>query len=126
MLKGKDGVVKIGPDKMQSVQSWTLDEEVDEVAGWGMGDDFEEAFTTVGRWMGSFEVYAKDAGVNFGLRPRAEVELELYPGGEESGSGYFSGEVRIKSRGMSGSKDGIPTVTFNFRGTGTLTQGNVT
>jgi hypothetical protein len=126
MLRGKDGVVRAGPDALASVQSWTLDEEVDTVSGWGMGDDAETTFGTVKRFMGSFEVYTKDTGPNSALRPGvAEVPLELYPGGEGSGSGYFSGTVIITTRGMSGSKDGIPTTSFNFKGTGALSQATV-
>lgn len=126
MLKGKDGVVKFGTPAVAvlKVQSWNLDPQADEVSGWGMGDEWEESFTTIKRWSGSAEVYLNPADAAVPGLGEA-VAAELFPGGETSGSGFFSGNVVVTGAAKSGSKDGIPTLTINFKGTGALTESTV-
>ncbi|MGX0875925.1 hypothetical protein ACSSV4_000597 [Roseovarius sp. MBR-154] len=126
MLKGKDGVVKFGTPvaAVLAVQSWNLDPQADEVSGWGMGDEWEESFATIKRYSGSVEVYLNPADA--AVPDLAEtVAVELFPGGETTGSGFFSGNVVITGKAMSGSKDGIPTMTLNIKGTGALTESTV-
>ncbi|MEM8849247.1 MAG: hypothetical protein AAGE03_04345 [Pseudomonadota bacterium] len=126
MLKGKDGIVYKGDPKqrMGGVQNWNLDEQIDTVAGWGMGDDAETAFGTVSRFSGSVEMYLDPADPSDDIALGDTLPLELYPGGETSGSGYFSGVALVTGIGQSGSKDGIPTRSFNFRSaSGKLTRG---
>jgi len=128
MLKGKDGVVKAGTPlaAFGAVQNWNIDEQADVVAGWGMGDAAESAFTTVKRYSGSVEVYLNPADESDDLAVGDEVALELYPGGETSGSGYFSGDVLITGLARSSAKDGIPALNINFRNaSGVLTKGTV-
>ncbi|QDF14258.1 major tail protein [Dinoroseobacter phage vB_DshS-R4C] len=125
MLKGKDGVVKNAStgDSIGHLQSWALDTQRDEVSGWGMGDDAERAFTTVGRASGNFEVYLDPADPSDDLEPGDLVDLELYPGGESTGSGYRSvAGALILSTAESASKDGIPMLTVNWRTSGALPQ----
>lgn len=123
-LKGKDGVVKLGSPALAVafVQSWNLDEEADEVSGWGMGDEYETSFTTVKRFSGSAEVYFDPGNASANLRVGDEIKLELYPGGETSGSAYFTGEVCISALAHSGDKGGIPNLKINFKGRGDLTR----
>ncbi|MBO9467061.1 hypothetical protein J7443_17590 [Tropicibacter sp. R15_0] len=129
MLKGKDGAVLHGSsrDRAPKVQNWNLDEQVDVVAGWGMGDEAEEAFGTIKRYSGSFEYYLKPGDPADDIRAGDVIPVEFYPGGETSGSGYFTGDVLVTGTPMSGSKDGIPTRTVNFRNaSGTLQRATVT
>lgn len=125
MLKGKDGVVKFGAPlaALGAVQNWNIDEQSDTVSGWGMGDDYENSFTTVKRWSGSCEVYLDFADASDDLAVGDEIAIELYPGGETVGSGYFSGTVIITGLARGGAKDGIPTLNINFRNQGALTKG---
>lgn len=124
MLKGKDGVVYFGTPKakMGHVQSWNLDEQSDTVSGWGMGDSYESTFTTIKRWTGSCEVYLDFADNSSTLGIGDEIALELYPGGETTGSGYYSGNVIIAGLNRSGAKDGIPSLVINFMNQGALSE----
>lgn len=120
MLKGKDGIVYVDNPKQRlgKVQNWTLDEQADTVAGWGMGDTAETAFTTITRFSGSVEVYLDFADASDDLSVGDALPVELYPGGETSGSGYFSGTILVTGLSRSGAKDGIPGLTINFRNAG--------
>ena len=127
MLKGKDGVIYVGTPKVQlgHIQSWNIDLQADQVSGWGMGDEYETSFTTVKRWSGSFEAYLDFSQAFAAISVGDELDVELYPGGESIGSGFFSGRVAVTGLPMSGSKDGIPLVTINFASRGDLTTGEV-
>ena len=128
MLKGKDGVVYFGDPKQRlgAVQNWNVDEVADTVSGWGMGDDYENTFTTIRRWSGSVEVYLDFTDAADDLAVGDELPVELYPGGEATGSGYFSGNVIITNLARGGAKDGIPNLTINFRNQGALVKGTST
>lgn len=121
MLKGKDGAVYFGDPKerLGGVQSWNVDEQTDTVQGWGMGDSAERVFTTISRFSGSTEVYLDPSDPSDDLAIGDELQLELYPGGEASGSAYFSGLVVVTGLSRSGAKDGIPGLTINFRSAST-------
>lgn len=128
MLKGKDGVVKFGDplETLGKVQDWNVDEQADTVSGWGMGDEYESTFTTVKRWTGSVTVYLNPADPSDDLGVGDELATELYPGGETTGSGYFSGDVIITGLNRSSSKDGIPVLAINFRNQDALVKGTAT
>ncbi|MEM7722490.1 MAG: hypothetical protein AAF376_08955 [Pseudomonadota bacterium] len=127
MLRGKDGIVYVGDPKerLGAVQNWNVDEQSDTVSGWGMGDEYESTFTTIKRWTGSVEVYLDPADPSDDLVIGSEIDLELYPGGETTGSGYFSGRVIVTGLNRSGSKDGIPTLNINFMNQGALVKSTV-
>lgn len=122
-LKGKDGAVYFGTPKakLAYVQNWNVDEEADTVDGWGMGDAYETSFTTIKRFSGAADVYMDPAAPQQALKVGDEVAMELYPGGETSGSAYFSGQVTITALARSGDKGGIPGVKISFKGRGALT-----
>ncbi|MQQ09108.1 hypothetical protein GFB49_11635 [Epibacterium sp. SM1979] len=128
MLKGKDGVFRYGASKERvgAVQNWNIDESADVVAGWGMGDAGESAFTTVSRFSGSVEFYLDPTDPGDDIAIGDTFEIDLYPGGETSGSAYFTGTILVTATPMAGSKDGIPTKTVNFRNaSGTLSKNTV-
>lgn len=128
MLKGKDGVVYFDTPKQRlgAVQNWNVDEQSDTVSGWGMGDEYENTFTTIKRWSGSVEVYLDFADASDDIAIGDELPVELYPGGETSGSGYFSGDVIVTGLSRGGAKDGIPSLNINFRNQGALVKGTAT
>ncbi len=124
-LRGKDGVVKFDAGAIGHVQSWNLDTTAEVLTGWGMGDDWQKARGSIKSWTGSVEVYldptdaaAPDLGDT--------VTLDLFPGGEASGATYYTGQAVITGTPRTGSKDGIPTLTFNFTGSGPLGSMTVT
>jgi hypothetical protein len=126
-LKGKDGIVRVGANDVMHVQSWNLDPQAEVVQGWGMGDEWKTSFTGVKSYSGSFEVYDDPADpAQIALVLGAEITVEFYPGGDALGSAYFQGSVVITGTPRSGSKDGIPTLTYNFTGSGALVPLTVT
>lgn len=125
--KGKDGVVRLGTPRtaLLHVQSWNLDVSTDAVETWSMGDEWTDNFGTVKKFSGSIECYLDDAdaaapGVG------AEIAFDLYPGGTTTGSGYYSGNALVTGTPISGAKDGVPTITFNFAGKGALAEATAT
>ena len=126
ILKGKDGIVRVGTDDVKHVQSWNLDPQAETAQGWGMGDEWKTTFATVKSYSGSIEVYDDPADPAYAaLVLGDEVAVDLYPGGDGSGAKYFSGNMVITGTPRSGSKDGIPTLTFNVTGNGALTEASV-
>lgn len=122
-FRGHDGQIKIGGATVAAVQSWNVDTTADVVEGSAMGEEWKTNFATFKGWSGSVEAYLDpaDAG-QIALAIGATVALELYPGGDVPGLAYFSGQAVINGTPRSGAKDGIPTITFNFTGTGPLAQ----
>ncbi|MEP1612665.1 MAG: hypothetical protein ABJL72_12185 [Roseobacter sp.] len=91
-----------------------------------MGDEYESTFTTIKRWSGSVEVYLDFADNSDDVEIGDEIPLELYPGGETTGSGYFSGNVIVTGLSRGASKEGIPNLNINFRNQGALVKGTTT
>lgn len=128
VLRGKDGVIRIGGaagSRLLHVQSWNIDTSTDAIERWSMGDDWTDNDGTVKKYAGSIECY-----LDFADAARPEVgdvfAFDLYPGGQETGSGYFSGTALVTGVPYSGSKDGTPTVALNFVNKGALTQATAT
>lgn len=125
--QGRDGVVKVGEpgESLGHVQSWNIDEQADEVRGWGMGDDYETGFATIARWTGSVVVYMDPADPSASINIRDVVKVEFLPGGSTSGNEILSGNAAILGLPKEGAKDGIPTLTINFTGRGALNKTTV-
>lgn len=123
-LKGRDGVVKVGTpgEAIGNLQSWNVDTQCDETAGWGMGDSFETSFVTISRWKGSVELYIDPTDPSDALVTGTDVKVEFYPGGEAAGGVYYSGTACISGMNRSGEKAGIPSITINFSGKGALSR----
>ena len=126
---GKDGVVKVGASAVEvgEVQSWTLDLAASIGEGWGMGDAAVRHFVSAPpTGSGSLEMYLDPADAGQALLvPAAEVAVELYPGGEAVGSGYFTLSAIIESVNRQGEKSGIPMLTVNFKVNGAVTPATV-
>jgi hypothetical protein len=123
---GKGGAVKIGANTVAAVQSWSLDVQVETAKGWGMGDAWQNTEATVKSWSGNVEAYLDpaDAGQD-ALIPGATVTLELYPHETTTGAAYYTGSAVITGRPISAPKGDWVSVTFNFEGTGALTEDTV-
>ncbi|SES76711.1 hypothetical protein [Oceanicella actignis] len=126
---GRDGVVKAGPGlaAVGEVQSWKLDTSAAFSEAWGMGDLAARHFQSAPpSSTGSVEVYfdPADAGQAV-LNVGDEVPLELYPGGDTQGTGYFSLSALIESVSRSGSKTDVVALSINFRANGAVTEGTV-
>jgi hypothetical protein len=126
-LKGKDGVVKAGtaPTAVGQVQSWNLDIQAESRQTYSMGDEWQGAYAHVKSASGSAELYLPDAGVLSDLEAGKTVALELYPGGETDGTGYFTLSAVITANAISEAKDGEAMLTVNFLADGAVTQATV-
>lgn len=126
---GRDGVIKVGPTPTQvgELQRWTLDYAASVQPGWGMGDTAtRHHLNAPPAGSGSFEVYLDPADDGQALLVEgATLALELYPGGETVGTGYFTLSAIIESRGRTAEKDGIPMMTVNFKVDGAITDATV-
>ncbi len=126
--KGKDGVIRIGTglgSPLLHVQSWNIDISADTNETWSMGDAWTNNVATVKKYSGSVECYldfADAAAPNVG----DVIEFDLYPGGQASGSGYYSGTALVTGTPVSGAKGGTPTISFNGVNKGALTEATAT
>jgi len=124
IMKGKDGAITIGTgagSRLLHVQSWNLDVSVDTNETWSMGDEWSDNDPTIKKFSGSIECY-----LDFADAARPDVgdvfEFNLNPGGQEVGTGYFSGRALVTGTPFSSAKDGTPIVSLNFANKGALTE----
>ena len=119
-LSGTGGMVYIGAD-IGGIKSWTLDYTIDMLDT----TDFTDGNTTnsqrtfipgLSSWSGSFEGY-KD-GAPQGLGFSSSVTLKL----EEDGTYFWTGSAYITGLHESSSVDGVITISYDFQGTGELTE----
>ena len=118
---GKGGNVNIDGD-ITGVKSWTLDYTVDML---DTTDFIDGAATNAARtylpscssWSGSFEVVKGDAPTALGTSSTT-VTLKL----EEDGTYYWQGECFITGIHASAAVDGLVMYTYDFQGTGELTE----
>lgn len=125
-IHGSDGVIKVGSGfaVLGQIQNWSLDVKADVLEGYSMGDGWKTAKSGVKSWSGSVECYfdTADAG-QAELAAGASVEVHLYPAGEATGNGYFSGSAVVSSVPVSAEKDGFVLRTVHFKGAGELSSG---
>jgi len=127
-FSGKDGVVKAGDPAAAEVQSWTFDLQASVEAAWSMGDAAVRHYVSAPpTGSGSLEVFLdpSDPAQSALMTPGASVALELYPGGEVSGTGYFTFSAIIESVSRSASKTDIPTASVSFKIDGAVTSQTV-
>ncbi|MBJ2152638.1 hypothetical protein [Paracoccus sp. IB05] len=123
IIHGKDGIVKIGAADFGHVQSWNLDVTADVAEAYSMGEDWKDAGVGVKGWSGSLECYFDPAdGTQDDIEVGTVVALNLYPGGDDTGAAYYSGNAVVSGIPLSGAKDGWVAITFNFTGKGALAK----
>ena len=119
-LAGKGGMVYIGSD-IGGIKSWTLDYTVDmlettDFADGGATNSAKTFIPGLSGWSGSFEGY-KD-GAPQGLGFSSSVTLKL----EEDTTYFWTGSAYITGIHESAAVDGAITVSYDFQGTGELTE----
>lgn len=126
-IHGQTGSLTFAGEVVGHLQSWNIDLQAAVLEGYSMGDKWADNETGISRWTGSCEVYfdPADAG-QIEAAPGEIVALSLYPGGDEAGRPYYSGNAIITGNPLSGSKDGWVSMTINFAGKGALAQAVVT
>lgn len=128
-LNGYDGTIKFRTNGTVDahaaplhINSWTLDDEADEIRSSGMGEAFEESATTVRRWRGTLSVDLPKADAQRALLvPKAVLDCQFYPGDDTVvGDPYWSGTAHVLSRSIAADKGAFVTYQVNFSGDGAL------
>lgn len=123
VLKGRDGIVKVGSDTLGRVTAWSYSADREYIDATSMGDANEINLTGHNRISGTVTCRveaggdtAQDALVS-AQTGGTSVTLELYFEGDDTTSGarYLTGDAVIGSNEMAGAMDGTVDYTFNFR-----------
>jgi len=120
-LAGKGGQVQTAAADVGGIKSWTLDYTVDmlETTDFTDGGATNAAKTYIpgcSQWSGSFEGY-KD-GAPDGLGFSASVALKL----EEDATYFWTGSAYITGLHETADVNGVITISYDFQGTGELTE----
>lgn len=122
--KGSEGVVKVGADTVAEVRSYTLDEAHDTAEDTTMGDTARTFKATLASFTASLDVYwdETDTTGQGALTNGAEVTLNLYPEGADTGDTYYTGTAIVTGVSRSAAFDGMVEASISLQGTGTLTE----
>lgn len=124
---GKNGAVYAGTNAVAEIKDWTLETTSEMVADTVMGDDWVSNKPTLKSWTSSFNAIWDDADTNgqLALVEGAELTLNLYPTGNNSGDVEWSGACIVGTVSKSASFDGLVEASFSVTGNGPLTTGTV-
>tara|TARA_Y100000114_G_scaffold100147_1_gene93326 strand:- start:3206 stop:3592 length:387 start_codon:yes stop_codon:yes gene_type:complete len=120
---GSEGTVKIGSATLGEIRSFNLNITTDVIEDTSMGDSFRSFKAGLSQFTADLEVFfdETDAAQN-ALDPAAQLTLELYPEGAESGDTYFTGTVIVTSKTVTSTVDGMVEASFTAQGTGGITE----
>jgi hypothetical protein len=120
VITGKDGSVAVDSTNVSQITSWSISIEADTLeftnfdsAGW------KENKGSLKSWSGSIEGFA-DTAQTATLAVGDTVALTLVEGG--SGSSTYTGDAVVTSKSVDSSTAELVSVSFDFTGTGTLTE----
>lgn len=128
---GKEGIIKVGasPVTVAEVREWQLDtisetadtSSINSVQGNG---GWKTHAATLLAWEGSISCWwdETDATGQQTIDAGSTIALKLYPEGTTTGATYFSGNAIVGGVNRKAAMDGIVEVSFNFKGTGALTE----
>ena len=127
--KGKDGVVKVGasPSQVAEVKEWSLDQSVDLAEDTVQGDEWKSFGATFKEWGGSMTTLwdFSDTNGQEACDVGTELDVELYPSGEDASDKYYSGSVIVESISIGVPKDDYVERVITFKGNGALTEATV-
>lgn len=124
---GKNGAVYVGANAVAEIKDWSLETTSETVTDTVMGDSWVTHKPTLKSWTSSFNAIWDDADTNgqLTLVEGAEVTINLYPTGNNSGDVEWSGAVIVTSVSKTASFDGLVEASFSVTGNGALTTGTV-
>ena len=124
---GKNGAVYVGANAVAEIKDWSLETTSETVTDTVMGDTWVTHKPTLKSWTSSFNAIWDDADTNGQLLlvEGAEVTINLYPTGNNSGDVEWSGAVIVTSVSKTASFDGLVEASFSVTGNGALTTGTV-
>jgi|TARA_A200000159_G_scaffold157887_1_gene174564 hypothetical protein len=124
---GKNGAVYVGANAVAEIKDWSLETTSETVTDTVMGDSWVTHKPTLKSWTSSFNAIWDDADTNgqLALVEGAEVTINLYPTGNNSGDVEWTGAVIVTSVSKTASFDGLVEASFSVTGNGPLTTGTV-
>lgn len=125
--KGSEGTVKVGSNQISEIIDWSLSESADVIDTSSMGDTARTFVSSLTTATGSIAVRwdETDTSGQGAMTVGAEVTLNLYPEGADSGDTYYTMSAIITEEGASASFDGMVEATFSFQANGAVTTSTV-
>ena len=122
VLKGSEGVIKVGANTVAEVRSYSLDESADVVEKTAMGDSSRSYLSTLTQFTASVDVFFDETDTaQTALSVGSTVTLEVYPEGTSTGDTYYSGSALVTGFTRSASFDGLVEASVTLQGSGGLT-----
>lgn len=130
--KGCEGVLKVirnsVTEAITEVKDWTLTETTDVIDASSIGNCSRIKRAGMKAGTGSLTAWWQNDASNFSqgqLLPGEEVELELYPIGDDTDKTKINFNALVTEKGISGSVDGLIEITISFETTGTITWSTI-
>jgi predicted secreted protein len=120
---GSEGTVRVGPNAIAEIRSYSLEETADTAEETSMGDSYRSFKTTLKAWTGSVDVFWDETDTNgqVALVVGTQVTANFFPEGAASGDAYFTGNAIVTGKTVTGSFDGMVESTITLQGTAALT-----
>ena len=120
VITGKDGSVAVDSTNVTLITSWSISIEADtlEYTNFGSGG-WKENMGSLKSWSGSIEGFA-DTAQAATIAVGTEVTITLVEGG--TGSATYTGDAIVTSKSVDASTAELVTVSFDFTGSGSLTE----
>lgn len=125
--KGSEGTVKVGSNAIAEIRSYSIDETADTLEDTSMGDTARTYKPSLTSFSGSIDVFwdETDTSGQGALDIGAEVTINFYPEGDESGDTYYTGTAIVTGVTRSASFDGLIEASVSVQGTGALSETTV-
>ena len=124
---GTSGVVKVGSDAVAEVTGFTIDESNDTVEDTSLTDTAKSYKALRKDATGTIECHwdETDSSGQGALTVGAEVTLNLYPEGADSGDTYYTGSAIVTGVSQNVSLDGVISRTINVQFSGGVSTSTV-
>lgn len=122
--KGSEGLIKVGANTVAEVKNYSVEETGDTVETTSLGDSARTFTSTLTSWTASVDAFwdETDSTGQGALTIGAEVTLNVYPEGADTGDTYYAGSAIVTGVSISGSFDGTVDASISLQGTGALTS----
>lgn len=126
-VSGNNGVVKIGSNQVAEVKSFDITETDNIIEDTGMGDSFKSFVSGVREASGTITCHfdRTDSSGQEAMTVGAEVTLNLFPEGGQSGEREIQCTALITSVGVSQAINEIVERSFGFQANGGVTHSTV-
>jgi len=124
---GTSGVVKVGADTVAEVTGFTIDQSADVVEDTSLTDSSKSYLSLRNDATGTIECHwdETDTTGQGALTIGANVTLNLYPEGADSGDTYYTGTAIVTGLSQSVSLDGVISRTVNVQFSGGISTTTV-